>query len=72
MSIFLVLLVWFPSYILSLNVLLRRAYNSIESNTNAGSTSNPGGWLARLGWGLGEATVQVLVSLFPSYPPFSS
>jgi hypothetical protein len=59
MSLFIVLLVFFPSYILSLNIFLSRAYDALD---NGSGGSGPGGWLARLGWGLGEASVQVLVS----------
>jgi len=62
MSLFIILLVFFPSYILSLNILLNRAYNVLDGGSNGSSGSGPGGWLARLGWGLGEASVQVLVS----------
>lgn len=63
MSPFIILLICFPSYILSLNIFLSRGYDALEGGSTESTGSAPGGWLARLGWGLGEASVQVLVSI---------
>lgn len=65
------LLAWFPMYILSLNVFLThvRAVLQTSATAAANETTNTAaidksGWLAKLGWGLGEASVLVLVRTF--------
>lgn len=68
--LFLTLIVWVPSYILSLYLVFLKAeqllLHGVYARTNVSETSPPGnnagGWLARLGWGLGEASVEIIDS----------
>ncbi|KAG8818152.1 hypothetical protein FRC17_010919, partial [Serendipita sp. 399] len=69
----LILVIWFPSYIFALHLLFKRAQLELSNHYEmagplavGGSTGSggngPGGWLARLGWGLGEASVEIVES----------
>ncbi|KAG8794645.1 hypothetical protein FRB91_010227 [Serendipita sp. 411] len=66
----LTILIWFPSYIFALHLLFKRVQmelsNEYEINQSfslgTSTGSGPGGWLARLGWGLGEASVEIMES----------
>jgi hypothetical protein len=61
---FWIYLFWIPTYIFSIHLFIRtteEALSQLETTSTGGNGS--GGWLARLGWGLGEASVEVLVSI---------
>ena len=67
--LFLTLIVWLPSYILSLYIIFLKAEQLLLHDADSLAETSPvgnnaGGWLARLGWGLGEASVEILVSFF--------